>query len=39
MRGIEGIRSEEASEPVSFLSKTWGSKEKKERGGKRVKAE
>ena len=29
MRGIEGIRSEEESEPVSLLSKTWGSKKKK----------
>ena len=29
MRGIEGIRSEEESEPVSLLSKTWRSKKKK----------
>lgn len=28
MRGIEGIRSEEEGEPVSFLSTTWMSKEK-----------
>ena len=37
MRKIGGIRSEEEGEPVSFVSKTWRSKEKDEKGGDRVK--